>query len=48
MRIKEIGLLARQVMVVDKNDIIQYVELVPEVAQEPDYAPALAKAKELA
>jgi len=48
VRIKEIGLLARQVMVVDKDDVIQYVELVPEVAQEPDYAPALAKAQELA
>ena len=47
VRIKEVGLLARQVIVVDKNDTIQYVEIVPEVAQEPDYAPALAKAKEL-
>ncbi len=47
VRIKEVGLLARQVMVVDQNDTIQYVQLVPEVAEEPDYAPALAKAKEL-
>jgi thiol peroxidase len=48
VRIKEIGLLARQVMVVDKDDTIQYVQLVGEVAEEPDYAAALAKAKELA
>ncbi len=47
VRIKEIGLLARQVMVIDKNDVIQYVQLVPEVAQEPDYAAALAAAKKL-
>ena len=48
VRIKEIGLLARQVMVVDKDNTIQYVELVPEVAQEPNYDAALAKAKSLA
>lgn len=48
VRIKEIGLLARQVMVIDKNDTIQYVELVPEVAQEPNYDAALAAAKKLA
>jgi thioredoxin-dependent peroxiredoxin len=47
VRIKEIGLLARQVMVVDKNDTIQYIELVPEVATEPNYAAALDKAKSL-
>ncbi len=47
VRIKEIGLLARQVMVVDKNDTIQYIELVPEVATEPNYDAALAAAKSL-
>ncbi len=47
VRIKEIGLLARQVMVVDKDDIIQYIELVPEVAQEPNYDAVLEKAKSL-
>ena len=47
VRIKEVGLLARQVMVVDKDDTIKYIELVPEVAQEPDYDAALAAAKGL-
>lgn len=47
VRIKEIGLLARQVMVVDKDDTIQYVQLVPEVAEEPNYDAALEKAKSL-
>ncbi len=45
LRIKEIGLLARCLLVVDKNDTIQYAQLVPEIAQEPDYAPAIAAAK---
>jgi thiol peroxidase len=48
VRIKEIGLLARQVMVVDKDDTIQHVQLVGEVAEEPDYDAALDKAKSLA
>ncbi len=37
-----IPLLARAIFVVDKNNKIAYVEYVPEVTQEPDYAKALA------
>ena len=40
-----IPLLARAVFVVDANDTIQYVEIVPEIATEPNYAPALAALK---
>ncbi len=40
-----IPLLARAVFVVDTNDEITYVEIVPEIAQEPDYEPALAALK---
>lgn len=47
VRIKEVGLLARTVLVVDKDNTIKYVQLVPEVATEPDYDPALAAAKAL-
>ncbi|HPH02259.1 MAG TPA: thiol peroxidase [Spirochaetota bacterium] len=36
------GLLARAVVVVDPQGIVRYTELVPEIAQEPDYAAALA------
>lgn len=36
------GLLARAVFVLDADDVIRYVELVPEIAQEPDYGAALA------
>lgn len=43
--IKELGLLARSVFVVDKNDKIAYVELVPEVTDEPDYDKAIAAVK---
>jgi len=35
--IKELALLARGTVVVDKNGIIKLIEIVPEVTQEPDY-----------
>lgn len=35
--IKELHLLARSVMIVDKNGKIVYIQLVSEVATEPDY-----------
>jgi thioredoxin-dependent peroxiredoxin len=47
VRIKEVGLLARQVMVLDQDNTIKYIELVPEVTQEPNYDAALAAVKEL-
>ncbi|MDE5901078.1 MAG: thiol peroxidase [Muribaculaceae bacterium] len=36
------GLLARAVIVMDRNRNIIYEELVPEIAQEPDYKSAIA------
>ncbi|HAO33868.1 MAG TPA: thiol peroxidase [Candidatus Competibacter sp.] len=36
------GLTARAVVVLDENNRVRYTELVPEIAQEPDYAAALA------
>lgn len=45
--IKDLRLLARAVFVVDKQGVIQYVELVKEVASEPDYVAALNAAKKL-
>ena len=35
--IKELRLLARAVFVVDREGIVQYIQLVKEVADEPDY-----------
>jgi thiol peroxidase len=36
------GLLARAVIIIGKEGKVLYVELVPEIAQEPDYEKALA------
>lgn len=36
------GLLARAVVVIDQNGKVVYTELVPEIAQEPNYDGALA------
>jgi len=46
--IKELGLLARAVFVVDKNDNVTYVEYVKEVANEPNYEAVLEAAKQAA
>ena len=35
--IKERKLLARAVFIVDDQDVVRYVELVPDITQEPDY-----------
>ena len=45
--IKGLRLLARAVFVVDKEGTIRYVELVREIASEPDYGSALEAAREL-
>lgn len=39
--IKELRLLARAVLVVDADDIVRYVQIVPEVGTDPDYEGAL-------
>ena len=36
------GLYARSIVVIDEKGIVKYTELVPEIAQEPDYDSALA------
>lgn len=45
--IKELRLLARAVFVIDKEGVVQHVELVKEIADEPDYEAALAAAGKL-
>jgi len=35
------GLLARAIIIIDKEGIIKYTELVPEITQEPNYSKAL-------
>ncbi len=39
------GITARAVVVIDENDKVKYVELVSEIAQEPNYEKALAALK---
>jgi thiol peroxidase len=46
--IKNLGLLARAVMIVDKDDKVAYLQLVPDISQEPNYDEVLQKARELA
>ena len=46
--IKELRLLARAVFVVDRDGDVQYVQLVDELTDEPDYEAALAAVRKLA
>lgn len=41
------GLLGRAVVVVDSQDTVRYTQLVPEIAQEPDYDAVLGAVKNL-
>lgn len=43
--IKELRLLARSIFVIDKNDYITYVEIVPEITEHPNYEKALEAVK---
>jgi thiol peroxidase len=45
--IRELRLLARCVFVVDKDGVLRYIQLVKEIAQEPDYAAVLDAVKKL-
>jgi len=45
--IKELRLLARAVFVVDRNGFVQYVQLVKEITQEPDYDPIVTAVRKL-
>jgi thiol peroxidase len=36
------GLTCRAIVVIDENDVVTYTQLVPEIADEPDYEAALA------
>ncbi|OGS10540.1 MAG: lipid hydroperoxide peroxidase [Elusimicrobia bacterium RIFOXYA2_FULL_58_8] len=45
--IKDLRLLARAVYIVDKDGIVKYAQLVPEVAQEPNYDEVLTALKAL-
>ncbi len=39
--IKELRLLARSIFIVDRDDVLRYVQIVPEQSNEPDYDAAM-------
>jgi thiol peroxidase len=43
--IKELKLLSRSIFVIDANDKIRYIQHVPEITAEPDYAAVISAAK---
>ncbi|MGE5197583.1 MAG: thiol peroxidase [Deltaproteobacteria bacterium] len=45
--IKELNLLARAVLIVDKNDYLRYMQVVGELSTPPDYAAAIQKIEEV-
>ncbi len=45
LMMKEFGLLARTVIIIDKDGVVRYFEISPEMAEEPDYDKALAALK---
>ncbi len=47
MLVKESRLLARSVWIIDKNGVIQYIQIVPEMPTEPDYEDAFGALKKL-
>ena len=45
--IKELRLLARSIFIIDKDDRIAYIQIVPEMTHHPDYNKALEALREL-
>jgi thiol peroxidase len=45
--LKELRLLARAIFVIDADDVVSYVQIVPEVKTHPDYDDALDAVKSL-
>ncbi len=46
--IRELRLLTRAVVIIDRGNIVRYIEIVPEITKEPDYGLALTELKKLA
>ncbi len=46
--VKELNLLARAVIILDKKDIVRYVQIVPELSSAPDYEDVLKSLFEIA
>ena len=46
--IRELRLLARSVFIIDRGEVIRYIEIVPEVSDHPAYDRALEELKKIA
>ena len=47
-QVKEMGMLSRSIYLADKGGVVRYVQVVPEIAMEPDYDAVLAAARAVA
>lgn len=47
LRIKELGLLARAVIILDPDDIVRYIQIVPELTELPNFDAVLVAAREV-
>lgn len=45
--IKELNLLCRSVLIIDKNEVVRYFQLVPELTLAPDYADAIKNLQDI-
>lgn len=45
--IKELRLLSRSIFIIDKDNVIRYMEIVPEITNHPDYDKALKEVVKL-
>ncbi|MDP2157290.1 MAG: thiol peroxidase [Nitrospirota bacterium] len=45
--IKELRLLARAIFILDRSDLLRYIEIVPEITNQPDYEKAVTAAKQI-
>ncbi len=45
LRIKELGLLTRTVMILDADDVIRYIQIVPDITELPNFDAVLVAAK---
>ncbi len=45
--LKELRLLARAVFIADRNGLVRYAQLVPEITKEPDYEAVMGALKKL-
>ena len=45
--IKELRLLARSIFIIDKDKVIRYIEIIPEITNHPDYDKAIKEVNRL-